>query len=106
MTQRSICFLPFPSWRRTSCFAVYRNDSPLALQQMPEPQDRSLFVLDVVRCGHHNVRVAQHLARGRQAVAGVIWLSYSLRSAWSGVFERTPFERSHTISSWMSLWQR
>jgi hypothetical protein len=38
---------------------------------MPEPKDRSLFVLDVVRCGHHNVRVAQHLARGRQAVAGV-----------------------------------
>ena len=71
MTQRSICFLPLPSWRRTSCFAVYRNDSPLALQQMAEPQDRSPFVLDVVRCGHQNVRVAQHLARGRQAVAGV-----------------------------------
>jgi hypothetical protein len=38
---------------------------------MPEPEDRSLFVLDVVPGGHGHATVAQRFARGEQPVAGV-----------------------------------
>ena len=38
---------------------------------MAEAQNRSLLVLDVVRGGRVDVRVAQHLLRGRESEAAV-----------------------------------
>ena len=50
---------------------IYWNDGSPVLQQMPEAQDGSLLVLDVMCCGHRNARITQHLARGRQPIARV-----------------------------------
>ena len=38
---------------------------------MPEPENRALFDLDIVRCGHGDVRVTKHPLRRDQAEAGV-----------------------------------
>jgi hypothetical protein len=53
---------------------------------VPEAQDASRLVLDVVRGCRVDVRVAQLLARGRQTVARVDCEPNSLRSVCSGVF--------------------
>jgi hypothetical protein len=59
---------------------IFRRFSPhsgsllsgwLALQQMPEAEDRPLFIFDVVRGGDGDVSMAEHLLSCRQAVARI-----------------------------------
>ena len=51
---------------------VHRNDRPRVFrQQVTEAEDGTLLVLDVVRGGRVDVRVTQHLLRGRQSKAAV-----------------------------------
>jgi hypothetical protein len=61
----------FRSCRRTSRFAIHRDNGPLAFEEMSEAENRTVFVFDVMRGGHANVGVAQLLLRGGEPVARI-----------------------------------
>ena len=75
-------------------------------RRWPNPRtDRLYSRHSALRCTT-DIRMTQHLARGRQAVAGIDLASVFFAERVERSLRRTPFERSHAISSWMSLWQR
>ena len=90
----------FPSCRRRSRFAVDRDDGPLAFEEMAEPEDRWLSVLEIMSGGYRDAAMAQLLAGGENAVSLIeSRLPNSFRNVCNGFFDLTPLERSQPSSA-------